>query len=75
MTRCSPRAAESAGTTLDPDFGVHRIKLASCRQNIELGSPGLEWRPESSTLDIEWLSGPTKPGEPAELTLRIGSTH
>ena len=50
-----------------------RVKLASCRQNIELGTPGLEWHSDSSTLDIKWLSGPAKPGEPAELTLRMGS--
>ena len=51
-----------------------RFKLSSCRQNIELGSPGLEWHPESSTLHVQWLAGPATPSTPAELTLRIGSS-
>jgi hypothetical protein len=50
-----------------------RVKLNSCRQNIELGSPGLEWQPSSSTLHLQWLSGPGTRGAPAELTLRFGS--
>lgn len=50
-----------------------RVKLNSCRQNIELGSPGLEWQPDSSTLKLLWLSGPGTRGVPAELTLRIGA--
>jgi hypothetical protein len=49
-----------------------RVKLSSCRQNIELGSPGLEWQQGSSTLQLRWLSGPGTRGVPAELTLRIG---
>ena len=51
-----------------------RVKLNSCRQNIELGSPGLEWQPDSSTLQLRWLSGPGTRGVPAELTLRIGTS-
>jgi hypothetical protein len=51
-----------------------RVKLSSCRQNIELGSPGLEWQPGSSTLQLRWLSGPGTRGVPAELTLRIGAS-
>jgi hypothetical protein len=51
-----------------------RIKLSSCRQNIELGSPGLEWQPGSSTLQLRWLSGPGTRGVPAQLTLRIGAS-
>jgi hypothetical protein len=51
-----------------------RVKLSSCRQNIELSSPGLEWQPGSSTLQLRWLSGPGTRGVPAELTLRIGAS-
>jgi hypothetical protein len=36
-----------------------RVKLASCRQNIELASPGIEWNAETSTLSIHWLLGPS----------------
>ena len=50
-----------------------RVKLNSCRQNIELGSPGPEWQPDTSTLKLRWLSGPGTRGVPAELTLRIGA--
>ena len=35
-----------------------RLKLESCRENIELASPGLEWAPNTSTLTIHWLQGP-----------------
>jgi hypothetical protein len=51
-----------------------RVKLNSCRQNIELGSPGLEWQPSTSTLRLQWLSGPGPRGAPAELTLRFGAS-
>jgi hypothetical protein len=37
-----------------------RVKLASCRQNIELASPGLEWKAETTELKIHWLMGPSK---------------
>jgi hypothetical protein len=49
-----------------------RVKLSSCRQSIELESPGLEWHPNSTTLHLRWLSGPGTRGAPAELTLRFG---
>lgn len=51
-----------------------RVKLNSCRQSIELGSPGLEWQPGSSTLQLRWLSGPGTRGVPAEMTLRMGAS-
>jgi hypothetical protein len=50
-----------------------RFKLASCRENIELASPGIEWLPESSTLRIHWLLGPATRQKPEELSIRIGS--
>jgi hypothetical protein len=52
-----------------------RLKLNSCRQNIELASPGLEWQSSSSTLLVQWLSGPAKPGAPVQLTLRFGTSN
>ena len=49
-----------------------RLKLESCRDNIELESPGIEWSPVSSTLKINWLFGPTAPGKPHSRILIIG---
>jgi hypothetical protein len=56
-----------------PAVETYRIKLASCLENIELSSPGIDWHPESSKLDIHWLQGPEKNQKPAELTLQIGT--
>jgi hypothetical protein len=33
-------------------------KVASCRQNIELADPGIEWNAATSTLRVQWLTGP-----------------
>ena len=46
-------------------------KLESCRDNIELASPGLAWSAESTTLVIHWLQGPTSPGQAEMRTLVI----
>lgn len=56
-----------------PAVETYRVKLESCRENIELGSPGVDWRPESSQLSIHWLQGPGKDQRPADLTTRIGA--
>lgn len=56
-----------------PAVETYQVKLASCRENIELASPGVEWHPESSRLVIHWLQGPEKNQKPAELTLQIGA--
>jgi hypothetical protein len=50
-----------------------RIKAASCRQNIELASPGVEWDASRSILRVQWLSGPASPAIPATLTLQLGA--
>ncbi len=50
-----------------------QLKLASCRQNIELAEPGMEWNPESSTLRINWLLGPSMKEKPEARTIRIGA--
>jgi hypothetical protein len=35
-----------------------RLKLASCRENVELDDPGVEWNPQTATLTIHWLAAP-----------------
>ena len=49
-----------------------KIKIASCHENIELASQGVEWRADSSLVRIHWLT-PPKPGAANEArSLRIG---
>ena len=50
-----------------------RLKLASCRDGIELTDPGLEWDGDSRTLRVHWLLGPTNKGKPEERTIHIGA--
>lgn len=50
---------------------TYRTKLESCRDNLELASPGLEWSPETRTLKIHWLSAPGKVGKPEDRGLKI----
>ena len=50
---------------------TYHIKLESCRDNIELASPGLNWTPETRTLDIHWLSAPGSAGQPGNRRLKI----
>jgi len=57
----------------EPPEETMRVKLASCRDNIELASPGVEWLPESSTLRVQWLLGPATRRNREELTVVIGS--
>ena len=54
-----------------PPRETSRLKLESCRDNIELASPGLEWVPETSTLTIYWLQGPAT-HKPESRTLDVG---
>jgi len=49
------------------------LKLASCRENIELADPGLVWNGDSATLQVHWLEGPTNKGKPEDRTIHIGS--
>lgn len=58
----------TTGTPLE----TMRLKVSSCRYNIELGSPGIVWDASRSTLHVAWLSGPASPSSPAELTFHIG---
>lgn len=47
------------------------VKVASCRDNIELADAGIEWRADRSTLRIHWLAGPA--GTEEVRTLQIDS--
>ena len=52
---------------------TYRVKLESCRDNIELASPGLKWSPETKSLNIHWLSAPGQIGKSEDRTLTIGT--
>jgi len=56
----------------NPTTETFRVKLESCRENIELASPGIDWNAGSSTLRIRWLQSPARRQEPGELVLRVG---
>jgi hypothetical protein len=49
-----------------------QVKAGSCRGNIELASPGIEWAPESSSIRVHWLLGPKGDSQPEERTIHIG---
>lgn len=50
-----------------------RTKLESCRDNIELASPGLEWNAQAATLRVNWLQAPGGKGLAASRVLNIRS--
>jgi hypothetical protein len=52
---------------------TYHVKIESCRDNVELASPGIQWSSETKRLDIHWLSAPGEAGKPRDLTLRIGA--
>ena len=52
---------------------TYRVKLESCRDDIELATPGLDWQPATGTLRIEWLQGPGVKGVAETRLLRIGA--
>jgi hypothetical protein len=52
---------------------TYRTKLESCRDNIELASPGVEWLAQMKTLNIHWLSAPGKAGKPEDRSIEIGT--
>jgi hypothetical protein len=47
------------------------LKLASCRENIELAEPGINWDPTNAILNINWLSGPTLKGQSEQRRIKI----
>jgi len=48
-----------------------RIKVESCRENIILASPGIEWFPKISTLRINWFLGPSSSQRPEVQEIKI----
>ncbi len=50
-----------------------RLKLESCREDLELASPGLEWQQSPPLVRIHWLAGPSKSGSPEQRVIRIGA--
>lgn len=50
-----------------------QIKLASCRDNIELASPGIAWKPEQATLQLDWLQGPPPDGGTQSRTIQFNA--
>jgi hypothetical protein len=48
-----------------------RLKLESCRDNIELNSEGLRWMPDSMTLSVGWLMSPYNGGKPETRIYRV----
>lgn len=48
-----------------------KVKLASCRDNIELADPGLEWDAKTATLRVHWLEGPSTKGKAEERSIHI----
>ena len=49
----------------------YHVKLASCRANIELAQPGLNWDAATRTLTVHWLLSPDHPGQPESATILI----
>ncbi|MEI7868865.1 MAG: hypothetical protein WCI11_13315 [Candidatus Methylumidiphilus sp.] len=50
-----------------------RIKLESCRETIELATPGMAWEPERASLQLNWLQGPQAGGGPQTRTIKINA--
>jgi hypothetical protein len=44
-----------------------RLKVASCRDNLELADGGLQWNGDAHTISIDWLMGPSGHKETREL--------
>ena len=50
---------------------TYRTKVESCRSNVELASPGIQWSKDERTVTIHWLSAPGSLGKPQTLSLKI----
>lgn len=48
----------------------HDVKIASCRDNLELADPGLDWDMRTNTVQIHWLMGPSRKDETRKLGIR-----
>ena len=54
-----------------PPVETYRLKLASCRDNIELAVDSMAWQPDSAALRVHWLNGPNARHRAQVTTLRI----
>lgn len=52
-----------------------KLKLASCRQNIELAEPGVEWDAATGRLQVHWLQGPTNKGAAENRTIQVSGSN
>jgi hypothetical protein len=50
---------------------TYHVKLESCRDNVELASPGVEWLAGTRSLRIHWLSAPGQAGKPETRTVNL----
>jgi len=62
LTFAGPRVSETL-----------RVKLASCRDNVEVADPGLQWDAGTGTLQVHWLQGPANKGKSEDRTIHIGA--
>jgi hypothetical protein len=51
---------------------TYHEKLESCRDNIELAPPRVQWTAEARTLDFDWLSAPGQAGKGGHQKLTVG---
>ena len=59
--------------TAKPPRETLKLKLESCRGNLELDSGGIEWLPQTRTLRIHWLTGPGGNGAPEVREINLTS--
>lgn len=59
--------------TAKPPRETLKLKLESCRESLELDSEGIEWKPETRTLRIHWLTGPGGNGAPEVREINLNS--
>ncbi|MDQ6611262.1 MAG: hypothetical protein M3Y64_02425 [Gemmatimonadota bacterium] len=57
--------------TATPPVETYRVKLASCRENIELAADSMSWQADSAVLRVHWLAGPGATHGVQVTTLRI----
>ncbi len=51
------------------------LKIASCRDNIELADGGVQWDATAMVVHLHWLSGPVNKGKPEERAIALGTTE
>lgn len=56
-----------------PPVETYRLKLASCRENIELASDSILWQSDSAALRVHWLAGPNATHATQVMMLQIGN--